>query len=82
MSHDTPTQTFTYRAFVLRIWCDGAVGPWRASLQSVVTGERVLFNSLEHLCVYLLTIDENTPRMIPNEMTPVNGASAPSPPDG
>jgi hypothetical protein len=39
-----------YRSYLLRLWREGLVGePWRASLQSAVTGERQGFASLDGL---------------------------------
>jgi hypothetical protein len=32
---DKPTR---YQSYLLRLWRDGAQGPWRASLQSTATG--------------------------------------------
>ena len=39
-----------YRSYLLRLWRAGeAGGPWRASLQSAVAGERLGFASLDDL---------------------------------
>lgn len=62
----------SYRAFVLRVWHEGESGPWRASLQSVTTGERISFNTLERLCVYLLTLDDLAVSIITTDLTTVN----------
>ena len=42
-----------YAAYLVRLWQDGQAGQWRASAQSVQTGEKMLFASLAELCVYL-----------------------------
>lgn len=40
----------TYRSYLLRLWREEQAGePWRASLQSVATGERQGFASLDGL---------------------------------
>ena len=46
----TPTN---YTAYLVRLWQDSGQGPWRASAQSVQTGERVLFASLAELFAFL-----------------------------
>jgi hypothetical protein len=50
--------SFSYRAFVLRVWRDGEQGPWRASLQDAGAGKKVYFATLERLCLFLLSLDE------------------------
>jgi hypothetical protein len=44
-----------YRSYLLRLWREERQGVqvWRASLQSVQTGERLAFASLEALCDFL-----------------------------
>jgi hypothetical protein len=42
-----------YRAYLVRLWQDSQPGPWRASAQSVQTGEQVLFASLAELFIFL-----------------------------
>ncbi len=42
-----------YQAYLLRLWRDGEDGGWRISLQSVTTGTRRGFSSLESLFGYL-----------------------------
>ena len=42
-----------YTAYLVRLWQDHPQGPWRASAQSVQTGERVLFASLAELFAFL-----------------------------
>jgi hypothetical protein len=46
----TPTN---YTAYLVRLWQDSGQGSWRASAQSVQTGERVLFASLAELFAFL-----------------------------
>lgn len=72
MTSHPPTQTFLYQAFVLRIWCEGDSATWRASVQKVGQTKRILFNSLEQLCVYLLTLDEVTLPIITSDETTVS----------
>lgn len=52
-----------YRSYLLRVWRDGAEGPWRASLEHVVTHERHLFASLERLCLYLFALETLSDRV-------------------
>lgn len=77
MTLPLPTQTFLYQAFILRVWCEGDGAGWRASIQKVGETKRTLFNSLEQLCVYLLTLDEITSTMITSDIATVNETSAP-----
>jgi hypothetical protein len=42
-----------YAAFLVRLWQGGEEGQWRASAQSVQTGEKVLFASLAELFAFL-----------------------------
>jgi len=49
---ELPTLT-NYTAYLVRLWQDSQQGPWRASAQSVQTGERVLFASLAELFAFL-----------------------------
>lgn len=41
-------------AYLLRLWRSGANGSWRASLQSVRSGERHMFPDLETLFAFLI----------------------------
>ncbi len=43
-----------YRAYLLRLWRSGADAHWRASLQSVRTGERHVFADIESLLDFLV----------------------------
>jgi len=45
----------TYQSYLLRLWQVGErqCVQWRASLQSVRTGQRVIFSGLEELFEYL-----------------------------
>ena len=47
---DTPPM---YRSFLLRLWRESEHGTWRASLESVTTGERQGFPDLPSLLAYL-----------------------------
>jgi hypothetical protein len=51
----TPRQdrSFRYAAYLVRLWQDGQAGQWRASAQSALTGEMMLFASLAELFLYL-----------------------------
>lgn len=44
-----------YRSYLLRMWRarDAGDGPWRASIESVQTGERVSFAELADLLAFL-----------------------------
>jgi hypothetical protein len=48
-----PEKPSGYIAYLVRLWRDGQAGQWRASAQSVQTGEKVLFASLAELLVFL-----------------------------
>ena len=47
---DTPPM---YRSFLLRLWRESEHGTWRASLESVTTGERHGFPDLPSLLAFL-----------------------------
>ncbi|RIK44387.1 MAG: hypothetical protein DCC55_02800 [Chloroflexi bacterium] len=42
-----------YRAYLVRLWRDEAQEPWRASAQSVQSGELIRFATLEELFAFL-----------------------------
>lgn len=44
----------TYQAYLLRLWRSRVDGNWRASLQTVQTGERHMFADLESLLAFLV----------------------------
>ena len=44
-----------YHSFLIRMWKDGAESLWRASAQSIPSGEVVRFGSLAELIAYLET---------------------------
>lgn len=48
------SQWGTQRSYLLRLWRSGADGEWRASLQSVQSGERHIFVDLEALLTFLV----------------------------
>jgi hypothetical protein len=52
LMNDSPPQPF-YASYLLRVWREGSDGAWRASLESVVTGERHYFSDLEKLLVFI-----------------------------
>ena len=43
----------TYQSYLIRLWKDGAMGVWRASAQSIPTGQIIRFASLTELFDYL-----------------------------
>ncbi len=82
MTEHPSTRTFPYRAFILRVWCEGNTGTWRASVESIGDKKRILFNTLEQLCIYILTLDEPALPIITSDMATVNDTSATPPPRG
>jgi len=42
-----------YTSYLLRLWRDSKSVPWRVSLESITTGERRLFASVEALFIFL-----------------------------
>ncbi len=44
-----------YHSYLLRLWPTGPDGPWRTSLQSVQTGDKLHFVSLDSLFAFLQT---------------------------
>lgn len=42
-----------YMSYLLRLWRDSKRVPWRVSLESIATGERRLFASMEALFTFL-----------------------------
>lgn len=48
-----PQNLDTYRSYLVRIWKDGACALWRASAQSVQTGETIYFASISALFAFL-----------------------------
>jgi len=53
VEHETDESGSAYRAFLVRLWQDRPEAPWRASAQSVQTGEIVRFARLPALCAFL-----------------------------
>jgi hypothetical protein len=52
-----------YRSYLLRFWRAGSEQPWRASLQSTATGEKIAFVDLSALFAFLVeqaAVDEET----------------------
>ncbi|MFN8495025.1 MAG: hypothetical protein U0350_45900 [Caldilineaceae bacterium] len=43
-----------HHSYLLRLWRSGADGSWRASLQSVQTGDRHMFADLDSLLAFLV----------------------------
>ena len=54
-SNDSPIHRSPYRAYLVRLWQDAPDSPWRASAQSVQSGEVVRFGSLRALFTFLET---------------------------
>ena len=53
MTSDTSGASPSYRSYLLRLWRESEYGAWRASLESVTTGERRGFPNLPSLIAYL-----------------------------
>ena len=51
--HDKTRIEHTYVAFMVRMWRDSARAQWRASAQSVHTGETIRFANIPMLLRYL-----------------------------
>jgi hypothetical protein len=43
-----------YQSFLVRLWRDSPESGWRASLEDIATGQRLLFASPDLLAAYLL----------------------------
>ena len=50
----TPEYRLPYAAYLVRLWQDTPDSPWRASAQSVQSGEVVRFGSLQDLFAFFL----------------------------
>jgi hypothetical protein len=50
---DKSRMSATYTAYLVRMWQEQEEIPWRASAQSVRTGEKIYFSDLESLFVFL-----------------------------
>ena len=50
----------SYAAYMVRLWQDTPDGPWRASAQSVHSGEVKRFGTLQDLFAFFLTESRNT----------------------
>lgn len=50
-----------HRSYLLRLWRSGGDGGWRASLQSVQTGDRHMFADLESLLIFLVEQAQSPP---------------------
>ena len=48
-----PVAVSTYHAYLIRLWQDQPSSPWRASAQSVQSGEVVRFASIDALYAFL-----------------------------
>jgi hypothetical protein len=59
-----------YKAYLVRLWQDSQHGPWRASVQSAQTGEKVLFASLAELFAFLEEQTEPRPADDPASAAP------------
>ena len=55
MPIDHSQQQLRYTAYLVRLWQDSAQGPWRASAQSVQSGQITRFGSLAEHFVFLET---------------------------
>jgi hypothetical protein len=56
-----------YRSYLLRCWRSSGDQPWRASLQSTATGEKIAFVDLAALFAFLVeqVVDEEAPTAQP-----------------
>ena len=50
---DRPQPALPYRAYLVRLWSEGSEAVWRASAQSVQSGDTVRFANLEALFAFL-----------------------------
>lgn len=50
-----------HQSYLLRLWRSGGDGGWRASLQSVQTGDRHMFADLESLLAFLVEQAQSPP---------------------
>jgi hypothetical protein len=53
MSQHSETLYLRYKAYLVRFWQEGEQEPWRASAQSVQSGEVVHFATLHELFIFL-----------------------------
>jgi hypothetical protein len=53
LTSETSSTPSRYRSFLLRVWRESEHGAWRASLESVTTGERRGFPDLPSLYAFL-----------------------------
>ena len=53
MPNSDSTTTIHYQSYLLRLWRENPDSPWRASLESVTTGERQVFARLDALLAFL-----------------------------
>jgi hypothetical protein len=58
------------RSYLLRLWRSGVDGEWRASLQSVQSGERHVFVDLEALLTFLVE-EVNPPAKWDGPISPI-----------
>jgi hypothetical protein len=54
-----------YRSYLLRLWRDQPDAPWRAALQSTVTGERINFAEIPQMFGFLLATLETPSAVAP-----------------
>lgn len=68
---ETAQTLMGYYAYLVRLWQDSPYVAWRASAQSVQSGETVRFASIEQLFAFLqaqtASSGDNTPVPIPND---------------
>lgn len=57
-----PQLTYTYRSYLVRFWQGQEEGRWRASAQSVQTGETVLFGDVASLLAFLQAKVQDKPK--------------------
>lgn len=53
MTQPQKSSLYERRAFLVRLWRDSPLEPWRASAQPVAQGREIYFNSPEKLFLFL-----------------------------
>jgi hypothetical protein len=56
-----PAERPNYHAYLLRLWRDGELAPWRASLEAPSPAEIHTFRDLQALFVFLLEQTDQAP---------------------
>ena len=77
LKEESGAEATEYRGFVLRLWREGPLAPWRAHLRSISSGEEHRFAGLAALLSFL---EQETEGSAPAETRsgPPEGASRPA----